>query len=104
MWLGMPPGRACLPARQVSARSGLTCRRLARTAAWTPGAACRLRIWAGKSRPKCAIGILRQEPAAASNAENWTKRIPGRDTPKTQVISCLLYTSDAADDLLCVDL
>src|SRR5659263_346884 len=29
---------------------------------------------------------------------------PGQAVPAVRVVGCLLYTSDAADDLLCVDL
>src|SRR5450756_2919153 len=43
-------------------------------------------------------------PISADSRGNW-RRPPGSTvTPHSRYSRCLLYTSDAADDLLCVDL
>ena len=46
-------------------------------------------------------------PRQISNRDNWDKMIPPKDFSfgkETDSNTCLLYTSDAADDLPCVDL
>src|SRR5680860_1860496 len=43
-------------------------------------------------------------PSDAGDRQRWHERRSQSHTGHTRAYCCLLYTSDAADDLLCVDL
>src|SRR5665213_3471214 len=54
------------------------------------------------NQPPCPSDDVHREPTWPKSCPPPTARRPRR-APISQYRSCLLYTSDAADDLLCVD-
>src|SRR5450756_1647728 len=85
----------------------------------TSDVCCRRETFGRMPRHIAVKGLLDQQQALPGGGLLGTACLPGsitdgvlrrrarnryRQVPETQRSTCLLYTSDAADDLLCVDL
>src|SRR5450756_916054 len=64
------------------------------------------RLWPrGLSKEKAKVGLWLKEIAPSEGLRKWFAHETGKwDEFCKRYWICLLYTSDAADDLLCVDL
>src|SRR5450756_403446 len=75
---------------------------------YLPGPRSEYSLLASRIFGKCGIPVqdLDQSEGAASSEDDCTTCAELRNAPDIAlcVSTCLLYTSDAADDLLCVDL
>ena len=60
--------------------------------------------WTAKRKTAVVLAIVKGETSAAEAARRHGLTVAEVERWKQQFFACLLYTSDAADDLLCVDL
>src|SRR5680860_670345 len=65
---------------------------------------CRSRPWSGPVRPRSKFHIFRPVLNVSYCLSVATQKYEVFRRPPPGIWPCLLYTSDAADDLLCVDL